>query len=66
MSKLTGTVKFFAVDRGFGFIKEDGSETEYFTHVTNLIDDIYENDKVAFEVTEGKRGKAAVNVEVIK
>jgi cold shock CspA family protein len=31
-----------------------------------LIDKIYENDKVIFEVTEGKRGKAAVNVEVIK
>jgi CspA family cold shock protein len=66
MSKLTGSVKFFAVDKGFGFIKEDSSETEYFVHATGLVDKIYENDRVSFEVTQGKKGLNAVNVEVIE
>jgi CspA family cold shock protein len=65
MSKLTGVVKFFSVDKGFGFIKENGSETEYFTHATGLIDKIYENDEVSFDIVDGKKGKNAINVEVI-
>jgi CspA family cold shock protein len=35
MSK--GIVKFFNVTKGFGFIKDDESQNEYFVHVTGLI-----------------------------
>jgi len=35
-----GTVKFFNNDKGFGFIKDDESNTEYFVHVTGLVDQI--------------------------
>jgi len=59
----TGTVKFFNETKGFGFIIEDDSNTEYFVHVTGLIDDINEGDKVEFELTEGKKGLNAVNVK---
>ena len=37
-----GTVKFFNTDKGFGFIKDDNSNTEYFVHVTGLVDQINE------------------------
>jgi len=59
----TGTVKFFNETKGFGFIIEDDSNTEYFVHVTGLVDDIREGDKVEFELTEGKKGLNAVNVK---
>ncbi len=59
----TGTVKFFNNTKGFGFIIEDGSETEHFVHVSGLIDQINENDKVSYDLKEGKRGLNAVDVK---
>ncbi|MBK9671032.1 MAG: cold shock domain-containing protein [Bacteroidetes bacterium] len=59
----TGTVKFFNVTKGFGFIKEDNSDQEIFVHASGLVDQIREADKVTFEVTEGKKGLNAVNVK---
>lgn len=60
----TGTVKFFNTTKGFGFIKEDGSGTEFFVHITGLVDEVKENDKVTFDVVEGKKGANAVNVKL--
>jgi len=59
-----GTVKFFNESKGFGFIKDEDSSKEYFVHSTGLIDRIKENDKVTFEITEGKKGLNAVNVKL--
>lgn len=61
----TGTVKFFNGSKGFGFIVEDESNQEHFVHVTGLIDEITEGDKVEFELKEGRKGLNAVNVKVI-
>ncbi|GAB1309392.1 cold shock domain-containing protein [Urechidicola sp. KH5] len=60
-----GTVKFFVEDKGFGFITEDGSNTDYFVHVSGLIDSISEGDKVEFELKEGRKGLNAVNVKKV-
>ena len=46
----TGTVKFFNDTKGYGFIKEDESGKEYFVHVSELVDEINENDKVTFDL----------------
>jgi cold shock protein len=59
----TGIVKFFNEAKGFGFIKEEGSGQEIFVHVTGLVDKIGENDRVTYDVTEGKKGPNAVNVK---
>ncbi|MBL7883514.1 MAG: cold shock domain-containing protein [Bacteroidia bacterium] len=59
----TGTVKFFNVSKGFGFITEDGSGQEVFVHATGLVDQVRDGDKVTFEEQEGKRGLNAVNVK---
>ncbi|RLZ09913.1 cold-shock protein [Faecalibacter macacae] len=59
-----GTVKFFNDEKGFGFIKEDGSGKEYFVHVTGLVDKVAENDEVTFDLAEGKKGTMAVNVKL--
>jgi len=60
-----GKVKFFNNSKGFGFIKDNDSDNEYFVHVTGLIDNITENDEVSFELIDGKKGKNAVNVKII-
>jgi len=60
-----GTVKFFNETKGFGFVTEEGSNTDYFVHVTGLIDEIRDGDTVEFELQEGKKGLNAVNVKVI-
>ena len=59
-----GTVKFFNQTKGFGFVREEESEQEYFVHVTRLIDEVRENDKITFELKEGKKGLNAVNVRL--
>ncbi len=60
-----GTVKFFNETKGFGFIKEAGTDKEYFVHVSGLVDQITENDEVSFELKEGKKGLNAINVKKI-
>ena len=60
----TGKVKFFNDSKGYGFIKEDESEKEYFVHVSGLIDEIKQDDAVTFELKEGKRGLNAIDVKL--
>lgn len=62
MSK--GTVKFFNESKGFGFISEEGTNKEYFVHISGLVDEIRDGDAVEFELQEGKKGLNAVNVKV--
>ena len=63
MSK--GTVKFFNDSKGFGFITEEGSNTEHFVHISGLIDEIREGDLVEFDLQDGRKGLNAVNVKVV-
>lgn len=60
-----GTVKFFNVTKGFGFISQSDDRSDVFVHSTGLIDHIRDNDRVQFDVEEGKKGLNAVNVKVI-
>ncbi len=59
-----GVVKFFNETKGFGFIKTEGTGEEIFVHVSGIQDEIRENDKVVFDVQEGKKGLNAVNVKL--
>jgi cold shock protein len=60
-----GTVKFFNETKGFGFIQPSTGEKDIFVHVSGLQDEIRENDKVSYEVENGRKGLNAVNVRVI-
>lgn len=60
-----GTVKFFNETKGFGFIVPANGDAEIFVHSTGLIDEIRENDKVQYDVENGRKGLNAVNVKVI-
>ncbi len=60
-----GTVKFFNATKGFGFITPSAGGQDIFVHVSGLYDEIRENDKVVFEVQNGKKGLNAVNVKLL-
>ena len=60
-----GVVKFFNNTKGFGFIKPSDSSEDVFVHESGLIDDIRENDKVKFDLEQGRKGLNAVRVEII-
>ena len=63
---MKGTVKFFNVQKGFGFIAgEDGKE--YFVHMSGIKEGvtINDNDEVTFDVVEGDRGPKAENVDKV-
>ena len=60
----SGTVKFFNESKGFGFVIDDASKEEIFVHVTGLIDDIREGDKVTFNTERAKTGMNAVDVKI--
>jgi len=59
-----GKVKFFNEAKGFGFIKDNDSDKEYFVHVSGLVNQIKEGDEVTFELQEGKKGLNAANVKL--
>lgn len=60
-----GKIKFFNESKGFGFITPDNGGSDVFVHVTGLNGQVRENDRVSYEVEQGKKGPSAVNVTVI-
>jgi CspA family cold shock protein len=62
---MTGTIKTLT-DRGFGFISREGEAKDLFFHSKDLsgvtFDELKQGDTVSFEVQQGDKGPAAVNV----
>ena len=58
-----GKVVFFNDAKGFGFIKEQKTQEKYFVHVNGLLEEVYENDSVIFELEKGMKGMNAVKVK---
>lgn len=59
-----GTVKFFNQTKGYGFIKDIETSTEYFVHSSGVEQKIKDGDEVIFELQEGKKGINAVKVKL--
>ena len=69
MSQLvTGTVKGFNDEKGFGFIQQEGGP-DVFVHYRAINGNgrrtLAENQTVTFEVTQGQKGPQADNVTVV-
>jgi len=60
-----GKVSFFDSSKGFGFIIENDTQEKYFVHVSGVLEEIKENDKVSFELERGLKGMNAVRVKII-
>ncbi|MDR3653041.1 MAG: cold shock domain-containing protein [Paludibacter sp.] len=60
-----GRVDFFDDSKGFGFIKETGTQEKYFVHVNGCLQEIKEGDMVAFELEQGRKGINAVRVKKV-
>lgn len=64
----TGTVKWFNAEKGFGFIRQEDGE-EIFVHYSSInaqgFKSLDEGQRVSFEVTTGRKGLQASNVEKI-
>lgn len=60
-----GKVSFFDHSKGFGFIIDSDTQEKHFCHVSGLIDEINENDKVTFELEKGLKGLNAVKVTLV-
>ena len=62
-----GKVKWFDGKKGYGFVAETSTDTDYFVHFSEIQNDGYktleEGQKVTFEIGEGKQGPVAKNVK---
>ena len=63
----TGTVKWFSDDKGFGFIVPDDGGKDLFVHRSNIEaagQTLQDNQKVEFEVGQGRKGPEATAVRL--
>ena len=62
---MTGKVKWFNAEKGFGFIEREGGD-DVFVHFTAIQGDgfktLEEGQEVNFDIVEGNRGPQASNV----
>jgi CspA family cold shock protein len=63
-----GTVKWFNAQKGYGFIQPEDGSKDVFVHVSAVehsgLGNLYEGQKVSFEVQRGQQGKtSAVNLQ---
>jgi CspA family cold shock protein len=66
---MTGTVKFFNGERGYGFIKPDDGGRDVFVHITAVeragLKDLTEGQRISFEVEPDKKGKGPKAVDLV-
>ena len=62
---VEGTVKWFNVAKGFGFIEQEGGK-DVFVHHSAIQSDgfksLQEGERVSFDVVDGAKGPSAANV----
>jgi cold shock CspA family protein len=64
-TERTGRIDYFDDSKGFGFIKETGTQEKFFVHVRGLLQEVKEGDTVTFELERGLKGMNAVRVKKI-
>ena len=64
----TGTVKWFSDEKGYGFIVPDEGGNDLFVHRSNVEtpgQSLRDDQKVQFEVGQGRKGPEATNVRPV-
>jgi CspA family cold shock protein len=66
---VTGVVKWFNGDKGFGVITPDGGGPDVFAHFSAIsasgFRSLDENQRVEFDITQGQKGPQAENIRTI-
>jgi CspA family cold shock protein len=61
MNRINGTVKFYNVTKGFGFIQPEGGGKDVFVHATALeragLRTLNEGDRVSFVLEDDRKGR---------
>lgn len=64
----TGTVKWFNVDKGFGFISPAGGGSDVFVHISAVqaagLQSLSDGQQVSFDVVKERGKEAASNLKV--
>ena len=65
---ITGTVKFFNIDKGYGFIQPEDGSGDAFVHISAVeasgLRTLDREQRVTYELENDKRGRAsAVNLQ---
>jgi cold shock protein len=64
-----GRVKWFNEKKGFGFIEVDGQDKDVFIHHSAInmqgFRTLQEGQRVSFDIEQGKKGPAAINVKAL-
>jgi CspA family cold shock protein len=59
--RLTGTVKWFNAQKGFGFIQPDGQDKDVFVHISSVqksgLQGLSDGQRVSFEMVTDRMGK---------
>lgn len=67
--KCTGTVKWFDLTKGYGFISPDNGQKDVFIHKTALqnanINNLQENQKIEYEIIEKNGKTSAENIKLL-
>jgi cold shock protein len=68
--QITGTVKWFNGDKGYGFITRDDGAKDVFVHYSSIeggesFRNLNEGQRVQFEVEQGAKGPSAVRVTTV-
>jgi cold shock protein len=64
-----GSVKWFNEKKGFGFIDVDGQDKDAFINYLVIsaagLETVQEGQRLSFDIEQGKKGPAAVNVKAL-
>lgn len=64
---FSGTVNFFDIEKGFGFIQPDEEMDDLFFHKSACTDGVpYDKDRVEFRISEGPKGLCAIHIKIIE
>ena len=66
-ARVTGTVKKWISDKGYGFLQQDAGGPDLFVHIRSLgegVESLAEGQKVEFQIAKSEKGEIAQNVTV--